>query len=105
MNALLDSLHSKILKSNLVEEITEAEIEELVKAKNFISLEEVEKKLYSAELQERQKYNYYCDRTNFNWDWTPEQDALYQKEWDTIIEKMHALKDLQVAIKKAEKYL
>ena len=55
MNALLDSLHSKILKSNLVEEITEAEIEELVKAKNFISLEEVEKKLYSAELQERQK--------------------------------------------------
>lgn len=33
-NKLLDSLHEKILKSKFAEEVTEAEIEALVKAKN-----------------------------------------------------------------------
>lgn len=35
MYELLDSLHAKILKSVLAEEVTEEEIEALVKAKEF----------------------------------------------------------------------
>lgn len=35
MKKLLDSLHSKILKSKFAEEVTEAEIEALVKAKEL----------------------------------------------------------------------
>lgn len=35
MKELLDSLHSKILKSKFAEEVTEAEIEALVKAKEL----------------------------------------------------------------------
>ena len=35
MNTLLDSLHNKILKSKFAEEVTEAEIDALVKAKFY----------------------------------------------------------------------
>lgn len=35
MNKLLDSLHKKILKSKFVEEVTEAEIDALVEAKEY----------------------------------------------------------------------
>lgn len=37
MNQLLDSLHSKILKSKFAEEVTEAEIDALVKAKQGLN--------------------------------------------------------------------
>ena len=37
MKNLLDSLHSKILKSKFAEEVTEAEIEALVKAKQVLN--------------------------------------------------------------------
>lgn len=70
-----------------------------------ITLEQVQDKLKSAEIRERQKYNYYCDRTVGLWDWSEEDEEKYQKEWDDIIEELHALKDLENAMKKAEKYL
>lgn len=42
MYELLDSLHAKILKSVLAEEVTEEEIEALVKAKEFFRNTEME---------------------------------------------------------------
>ena len=44
----------------------------------------VSDKRKSAELHERQKYNYYCDRQAGCWNWTKEQDEAYQKEWDDM---------------------
>lgn len=61
-------------------------------------LQYVSDKRKSAELHERQKYNYYCDRQAGCWNWTKEQDEAYQKEWDDIIIQMHALKDLENAM-------
>ena len=61
-------------------------------------LQYVADKRKSAELHERQKYNYYCDRQAGCWNWTKEQDEAYQKEWDDIIIQMHALKDLENAM-------
>lgn len=61
-------------------------------------LQYVSDKRKSAELHERQKYNYYCDRQAGCWNWTKEQDEAYQKEWDDIIVQMHALKDLENAM-------
>ena len=70
-----------------------------------INLEDVENKLRSLEIKERQKYNYYCARTNNCWNWTKEQDEQYQEEWDKIIEEMHILQELKNAMLKAKKYL
>lgn len=61
-------------------------------------LQYVSDKRKSAELHERQKYNYYCDRQAGCWNWTKEQDEAYQKEWDDIIVQMHTLKDLENAM-------
>ena len=61
-------------------------------------LQYVSDKRKSAELHERQKYNYYCDRQAGCWNWTKEQDEAYQKEWDDIIIQMHALKDFENAM-------
>ena len=70
-----------------------------------VNLEDVEDKIKGLEIKERQKYNYWCDRTNYNWNWTKEQDEQYQEEWDKIIEEMHILQDLKNAMLKAKKYL
>lgn len=64
-------------------------------------LQYVSDKRKSAELHERQKYNYYCDRQAGCWNWTKEQDEAYQKEWDDIIIQMHALKDFENAMNPA----
>lgn len=61
-------------------------------------LQYVSDKRKSAELHERQKYNYYGDRQAGCWNWTKEQDEAYQKEWDDIIIQMHELKDLENAM-------
>lgn len=66
-------------------------------------LEKVKGERKSAEIRERQKYNYYCDRTNYNWNWSEEDDRAYQKEWDELILKMHALKELENAMETAKK--
>lgn len=71
----------------------------------IINLEDVENKLRSLEIKERQKYNYHCARTNNCWNWTKEQDEQYQEEWDKIIEEMHVLQELKNAMLKAKKYL
>ena len=68
-------------------------------------LQYVSDKRKSAELHERQKYNYYCDRQAGCWNWTKEQDEAYQKEWDDIIIQMHALKDLENAMNLARNIL
>lgn len=67
-----------------------------------ITLEDVQKKLYSAELEERQMYHYWCDCSDR---WTTEQCNEYQRRWDRVIERVRALKDLENAIKKAVEYL
>lgn len=44
------------------------------------------------EIKERQKYNYYCDMTAGNWNWTAEQVRKYEAEWDEIIEMLNERK-------------
>lgn len=56
MNKLLDSLHGKILKSDAVEIITEEEIKELVRVKNYDIdnvVEELEKEKKNADNREK----------------------------------------------------
>lgn len=93
LNAALElNMGAETIRINIQDQ--EAEIKN-----NFDKLlQYVTDKRKSAELHERQKYNYYCDRQAGCWNWTKEQDETYQKEWDDIIVQMHALKDLENAM-------
>lgn len=93
LNTALElNMGAETIRINIVDQ--EAEIKN-----NFDKLlQYVSDKRKSAELHERQKYNYYCDRQAGCWNWTKEQDEAYQKEWDDIIIQMHALKDLENAM-------
>lgn len=49
-----------------------------------------EEKIESLELAERQKYHYYCDcSANF----TTEQDADFNSQWNEILEMIKELKE------------
>ncbi len=52
----------------------------------------IEKQIAYMEIAERQKYNYYCDRTAGNWDWPEEADRKFNAEWDEIITMLDELK-------------
>lgn len=93
LNTALElNMGAETIRINIVDQ--EAEIKN-----NFDKLlQYVSDKIKSAELHERQKYNYYCDRQAGCWNWTKEQDEAYQKEWDDIIIQMHTLKDLENAM-------
>lgn len=66
-------------------------------------LEKVKDERRLAEVKERQKYNYYSDRTNYNWNWSEKDDKAYQKEWDELILKLRVLKELENAMETAKK--
>lgn len=70
MKKLLDSLHSKILKSKFAEEVTEAEIEALVKAKEltndgWISLPKVAFDRMIARMESESERSYYEEESLF----------------------------------------
>jgi hypothetical protein len=48
----------------------------------------VEKQIQYLEIRERQKYNYYLDKSNGNWSWSQEDEDRFQSEWDEIIEML-----------------
>lgn len=53
------------------------------------SYDSIEDKLYFLQLQEQQKYHYYCDcGCNF----TQEQGKQYHKTWDWILDMLNQLK-------------
>lgn len=57
-------------------------IEGVFKSNNY----SLEQQICYLRTRERQKYNYYCDRTNGGWNWTPEDDRKFNAEWDEIID-------------------
>lgn len=108
LNAALElNMGAETIRINISEyetkpalEKTDKTVDQEAEIKNNFDklLQYVTDKRKSAELHERQKYNYYCDRQAGCWNWTKEQDEAYQKEWDDIIIRMHALKDLENAM-------
>lgn len=52
-----------------------------------------EDKLWFLEFKERQRYNYYCDRTSNCWNWTKEQDELFQMEWNYLLERAREIRE------------
>ena len=52
----------------------------------------IEKQIAYLEIKERQKYNYYCDMTAGNWNWTADQMNKYNAEWNEIIEMINERK-------------
>lgn len=56
---------------------------------------DIETKIAWLEIAERQKYNYYCDMCNNNWNWTNEQVREYEASWNEIIEMLNELKEEQ----------
>lgn len=67
---------------------TRDNIEALFKANGY----DTEKQIKYLEIKERQKYNYYCDMTAGNWNWTAEQVRKYEAEWNEIIEMINERK-------------
>lgn len=65
-------------------------IEKLFKVNNY----SLEKQIKYLEIEERQKYNYNCDCTNFGYKngWTEEQAKKYDNEWNEIIEMLNERK-------------
>jgi len=64
-------------------------IEGVFKANNYT----LERQLSYLEYMERQKYNYYCDRTAGNWGWTDAEEKKYQAEWNEILEMIRERKE------------
>lgn len=52
-----------------------------------------EEKLRYLEIAERQKYNYYCDRTANFWNWTKEEDELFQMDWNYLLERARQIRE------------
>lgn len=63
-----------------------------------------EEKLFFLELHERQKYNYYCARTENFWNWTKEEDQLFQMEWDYLIERAREIREKIKTKKKVDEF-
>lgn len=64
-------------------------IESLFEANNY----SLEKQIKYLEIEERQKYNYYLDRSQGNWNWSQEDEDKYQSEWDEIIDMLSERKE------------
>lgn len=52
-----------------------------------------EGKLRYLELLERQKYNYYCARTENFWNWSKEEDELFEMEWNYLIKRAREIRE------------
>lgn len=87
------------LELNMGKETVTIWIEEKTNFEDLLKV--VTEKRRSAEIEERQKYNYYCSRTNNAWNWTKEQDDEFERQWNEVIVKMHTLKDLENTLKRA----
>ena len=59
-------------------------IEGVFKSNNY----SLEKQISYLEICERQKYNYYLDKSNGNWNWSQADEDRFQSEWDEIIEML-----------------
>ena len=59
-------------------------IEGVFKTQNYSK----ERQIQYLEICERQKYNYYLDKSNGNWNWSQDDEDRFQSEWDEIIEML-----------------
>lgn len=66
-------------------------IEELFKKNNY----SLDRQISYLEIQERQKYNYYCDLTNNNWNWPQKDIDEYESAWNEIIEMLNERKKMK----------
>ena len=53
-----------------------------------------EEKIKILEIEERQKYNYYCDCSDR---WTTEQNQKYESSWNEIIDMLNELQAHQTS--------
>ena len=65
-------------------------IENLFKEQKY----SLEKQISYLEIKERQKYNYYCSRTNNTWNWSQADDDKFNAEWNEIIEMINERKGI-----------
>jgi len=75
-------------------------IENLFKEQKY----SLEKQISYLEIKERQKYNYYCSRTNNTWNWSQTDDDKFNAEWNEIIEMINERKGITAWKQKSELY-